>query len=112
MDASKFTRYPGRDHRQGVKKKIRSADFFRKKIRGGEDFLTTKFEDQKVIYVGSSDSGVFIGQNLFTPGPGPSPGGEDFFSKKIRVETFSVKLEGRRLFSKRIRGRRLFYYKI
>ena len=64
----RITRYPGRDHRQG------GENFFSKKIWGAETFFTKKnensrfhfskkaiFEDQKVIYVGSSDSSVFIG---------------------------------------------------
>ena len=78
-DGSKFIRYPGRDHRQGggdfSSKKIRGAKtFFQKKIRGAKTFFTiifenprfhfskkAIFEDQKVIYVGSSDSSVLIG---------------------------------------------------
>ena len=67
-DGSKFIGYPGRDHRQG------GEDFFSKKFRGAKTFFTIKFEnlgfhifkidifeDQKVIYIGSSDSSVLIG---------------------------------------------------
>ena len=62
--------YPGRDHRQGSEKNRGAKTFYRKKL-GGDDFFNTEiqdfifkkaiFEDQKVIYVGSSDSSVLIG---------------------------------------------------
>ena len=61
----------GLDHRQGdenfFSKKIEGRGFFFQKILGGEDFLTSKFENprfyfsKKGIFVGSSDSSVLIG---------------------------------------------------
>ena len=77
----KFIGYLGRDHRQGAetlfRKKRGVGELFLEKI-GGEHFFPKKisedlkiqdftfqkksiFEDQKVIYVGSSDSSVLIG---------------------------------------------------
>ena len=43
-DGSKFTGYPGRDHRQG------GEDFFSKKMRGAQTFFRKKLGGRSLFY--------------------------------------------------------------